>query len=448
MSVEQIKSFARETGKTVLEAIVLSPQNDPFYAGGDASKAAGEWFAELWRGLGFEKGVHVRRIHYKLISLETPATMPNDKTYENTQTCWLYLNGAARAARYLGLVDARDFVDRRNPDPVINQEYVWRSEPSYTLQFPMLVVRDRADTGLSEAKSEIDGYEYDSSLEKYHLEVWIEKSTMDDELKPLCEELAVNYVPGLGFESITQVIDLLFRVARSGKPARIFYISDFDPGGAGMPVQFSRQIEYWKSFYDLQVDIKVMILALTKEQVEKYNLPGIPIKETDRRKAAFEKRHGAESACELDALEALHPGELATIVREAIAPYRDPNFKDSLEDAEWKATKAVEKWLEDVLAPFEKDLEDIKAKAEALSQKYTKSMQPLRKRFETIYQAIRTRAEETESESPPPVPDRPEPDVDGDPDEVDWLYDSSRSYGDQLACYKKYQYGGEEGGEE
>jgi hypothetical protein len=90
---------------------------------------------------------------------------------------------------------------------------------------------------------------------------------------------------------------------RPGKPTRIFYSGDFDPAGDSMPVAVARQIEFWLQDYAPGADIKLTPLALTRDQVITYQLPRIPIKESDARKAGFEERYGA-GAVELDALEA------------------------------------------------------------------------------------------------------------------------------------------------
>ena len=71
---------------------------------------------------------------------------------------------------------------------------------------------------------------------------------------------------------------------------------------------------------------------LTAEQAQEYALPRTPIKSTDKRKAGFERLHDI-GATELDALEALHPGELRNILVEAIEPYRDQDIEQELEDA-------------------------------------------------------------------------------------------------------------------
>jgi hypothetical protein len=34
----------------------------------NTSKAMAKWFAELWRQFGYTTGVHLRRVHYQVIS--------------------------------------------------------------------------------------------------------------------------------------------------------------------------------------------------------------------------------------------------------------------------------------------------------------------------------------------------------------------------------------------
>jgi len=46
----------------------LAPANDPFYAAGPTRKNNAEWFADLFNRFGFRRGVHLRRIHYVLLS--------------------------------------------------------------------------------------------------------------------------------------------------------------------------------------------------------------------------------------------------------------------------------------------------------------------------------------------------------------------------------------------
>jgi hypothetical protein len=71
---------------------------------------------------------------------------------------------------------------------------------------------------------------------------------------------------------------------------------------------------------------------LSAEQVKLFRLPRTPIKETERRRSAFEKRHGS-GAVELDALQALQPGAFERIVREAVEHYYDTDLSERVGDA-------------------------------------------------------------------------------------------------------------------
>jgi hypothetical protein len=65
---DAIKALAKARGVRVADLLVLAEKNDPFYAGSPAQRAKAEWFAELWRRFGYTSGVHLRRVHYRLVS--------------------------------------------------------------------------------------------------------------------------------------------------------------------------------------------------------------------------------------------------------------------------------------------------------------------------------------------------------------------------------------------
>ena len=69
---EKIKRLAKEKKCNVTDLLILARQNDPFYTGSATQKAMAEWFAELWQRFGYSTGVHLRRVHYQLVSQEDP----------------------------------------------------------------------------------------------------------------------------------------------------------------------------------------------------------------------------------------------------------------------------------------------------------------------------------------------------------------------------------------
>ena len=112
-----IKDLSKALRRPIGTLIALSHDNDPFYLGAARQRDA-EWFAALYREHGFRRGVHLRRIHYRFVSQETPIELPTGGAYLNTENCWVALCEAAKSARYAGLVDINDFADQRNPEPI------------------------------------------------------------------------------------------------------------------------------------------------------------------------------------------------------------------------------------------------------------------------------------------------------------------------------------------
>jgi hypothetical protein len=450
---EDLKELAIRLGENIPDLLALARANDPFFAGSAAQQAKAEWFAGLWTRCGATTGVHLRRLHYWLVSQHGP-TMHDGRPYENTEACWGYICDAGKAARYLRLVDPMAFVDRRNPDP-----HVYIVQPEDTRDPNCDIADTQFQPGLPHIETDpgwalnlrvpdpyITGYGYAPADQPFHIELWVEKSTMDDVLIPVCEDLGLNLVTSLGFQSITGVLSMLQRIGQSGKPARIFYISDYDPAGDGMPVAVARQAEYWHEEYGYE-NIKLNPLALTREQAARYRLPRIPVKDSDRRKPAWERREG-EGATELDALEALYPGTLAQMVREAVQPYRDEGLPSRLYRAELKATSlARTKWSEEThdervqLSGMQQQAQEIVAKYQGELTRLNDSMQaelePVRERLEVVWQAVQDKAETFTVD----LPERPEPEVDL-PDEEEWLLDTDRDYLEQLDIYKAHKNGG------
>ena len=270
---------AREQGCRVSELLALSVGADPFYAGQPSRMRDGAWFADLWQRLGRPHGAHLRRLHYQLISQATPPTLPDGRPYENTEASWAFLNSASRNARYLGYISPTSLEDHRSAQPVLfatsrptpAPEWAIDALDGYWNSPPALPSLDTAafdwDINLTLPTPSIHGYGYDPADQPFHLEVWVEKSTVADVLSPICRRFGVDLVTGVGYLSITRVAEMLQRVAAHGKPARILYLSDFDPSGEGMPIQVARQSEFWLPDLAPDADLKLEPLVLTAEQV-------------------------------------------------------------------------------------------------------------------------------------------------------------------------------------
>lgn len=430
MDYAEIKRLSKSLGVRVTDLIALAPQNDPFYTGTQNDWALAEWFAGLWHAFGYQDGVHLRRIHYQVVSQNPPVMLPNGLPYENTMECWDLLNLASKSARYLGLVNAAAFVDRRNAEAVVYAKshqfspevYVDAYVSSYDFRFPNFPTLPHY--GLS-------SYQADQA---YHMEIWCEKSTMNDILLPLCEQYQANLQIGSGELSITAALSLVSRLEQAGRPARIFYVSDFDPAGQSMPVAMSRKVEYFINSLGLDVDIRVFPVVLTQDQVRSYGLPRTPIKETERRRAGFEDRYG-EGAVELDALEALYPGELSSILSECMGYYYDDSLAGRISVAEEQLRSDLETVADGVLGSYEQELENLKAEHASLKQSFVVQMEGYGQRVRRVWQAIG----QDLREQLPQLEDYPIPQPYEAEELGDGLYNSERDYLNQIAAYKAFQ---------
>ena len=446
---EQIQELKKQLHCNIPDLLVEANQNDPFYVGTDTEIIMAEWFAKLWRKFGYGAGVHLRRIHYSLLSRNLKK--PDGQPYINTENCWQYVCKAGGYTRYLGLVDPAAFVDRKNPSPRIYHYsgYVekpeWHSVQYSNWDLPVIGVSSDYDLSWHVPHYEVAGYHCESykALQPYHVEIWCEKSTMNDVLIPICSEQQVNLVTGEGFMSITSVIRLLLRARESGKPVRILYISDFDPAGDVMPPSIARQIEFWLNYFGFTEDIKLTPLILTREQVQQYKLPRIPIKEEDKRKTKFEEHYG-EGAVELDALEALYPGESARIIREAISQFRDDNLSDKICQANETLEQRVKEAFENTIYPYQGQLDEIEKEVEEIADRYydrvrelnqslQKELEPHGRKLESLSQDIKESIDNMDID----IPALPEPNVQTEDD--NWLFDSKRDYLEQLKYYKLHQ---------
>jgi hypothetical protein len=267
---------------------------------------------------------------------------------------------------------------------------------------------------------------------------------------PLAGAYHVNIQTGVGELSATRCRELVDRAEAHGRPVRILYVSDFDPGGRSMPVAVARKIEFELYRRGIERDIQVRPVALSHDQCVEYQLPRTPLKDTERRRAIFEKRFG-EGATELDALEALHPGLLRRVLLKEIHRYWDPDHAAKVEetcnDIRVELDKINGKAAGDPeIGALMTEFDEIKAEHDAWCRKteatmkdelaeISKKYEAWIKRTKPVWHATQVKLDE----NAPNINDLEwagpgEIDEDGDP-----LFDSTRGYVEQVDRYKAHQ---------
>lgn len=172
----------------------------------------------------------------------------------------------------------------------------------------------------------------------HYVEVWIEKQALADTFSSFLRGRDVRIAVNRGYSSWSFLYEnctRLLKVKDSGKEIHILYFGDFDPCGDNMEDHLDKAFVY----FGLE-DIDFQRVAVTEEQIEKFNLPHMPNnKETinkvnnDTRKRRFIKKYGELYIVELDALLAIEPDEFKSIVQESVDQFFDISIHQNVMSA-------------------------------------------------------------------------------------------------------------------
>src|SRR5450755_1223655 len=369
---EKLNAF-QDRGDTVRlkDFLIGAESTDPFNADAPRQRELAEWFVEQWRHFQGGDKVHVRGLLYAISTLaHTPEEikLPNGKVFENDKACWKMLQEAGKYARYLGLISPEIFKDMRARAPMVydfttgqRDHYVYGSS-GYLEYFRLERVPEFEEFPDLPEFPNLPSYSVSfKGQQRYRIEVMIEKSDQEDVLLPLCRKHGVTLVTAQGEISISSMWHLISRAERyPGTETIILYVSDFDPAGRSMPVQAARKIEFLRKLKRSHVHIRLYPIVLTLDQCIQYKLPRAPLPtgKKERRITGFELQFGTGTT-ELDALEQLHPGELARLVENAILRFRDSTVEKRVRDAWWNIYQELEGIAQEVYEKHDtKELEE------------------------------------------------------------------------------------------
>lgn len=148
----------------------------------------------------------------------------------------------------------------------------------------------------------------------------IEKDALSGVLRPVCQALDISITANKGYCSSSTMYEVgkrLYSKFEERSEIMLIYLGDHDPSGIDM----SRDIEDRIAMYSGlgPTDFRVVRIALNFDQVQQWNPPENPAKQTDSRFKAYVDRFG-ESSWELDAVQ---PATLAKLVQDIVIQHRD-----------------------------------------------------------------------------------------------------------------------------
>jgi hypothetical protein len=166
-----------------------------------------------------------------------------------------------------------------------------------------------------------------------YVEVWCEKDALAGVLMEETEPYDVPLMVARGYASISFLHSAAEAIEARGRPAYIYHFGDLDPSG----VDAARDIEAKLRRYAPGAEIHFERPAVTREQVEAWNLPTRPTKMTDSRA----KKFASATSVELDAIPAR---QLRDLVRGCIERHVDQSQLAVLRAAEESERETLAKW--------------------------------------------------------------------------------------------------------
>ena len=153
--------------------------------------------------------------------------------------------------------------------------------------------------------------------------MWVEKEALSGVIAQACQKYRVPYFSCRGYVSQSEMWRAAMRYQERDNCV-IIHLGDHDPSGIDM----TRDIEDRMRVFDVSFNVTVERIALSMEQIEEFNPPPNPAKETDSRFLSYIENYGDKS-WELDSLNPIY---LTKIIQDKIVEHIDWDaWNESLE---------------------------------------------------------------------------------------------------------------------
>lgn len=182
-----------------------------------------------------------------------------------------------------------------------------------------------------------------------YVELFTEKDTMYSRLSPLTQKYHLPLCINRGYASSSVIYDLTKRIIdriEDDKEVVLLYVGDHDPSGLDMITDIKKRVSEFleKGDVNYDPDFEIIHVALTKNQIKKYNLPPNPAKVSDPRAKWYIRQHGNVS-WEVDAMK---PQVMRKIVEKEILQHIDIDKYDSWIEKETNEKQALKDFGENL----------------------------------------------------------------------------------------------------
>jgi len=215
--------------------------------------------------LGEYNPMTLRQVYYQLVARHI---------IDNKRSEYQKLSNALVRARQEGIIPWEWVEDRGRQPRAIS---MWRDLPDFIDTVKVAYRKDVWDS------------------QPVYIEVWLEKDALSGVFIDVTREYGVTLIVGRGYNSWSAYKDASIRFCDIDKPITLLYFGDFDPSGEDILRALEDSLEFFGTSPEI---IKV---ALTHDDITRYDLPPDFTKKTDSRSKNFIEEHG-DIAVELDAL--------------------------------------------------------------------------------------------------------------------------------------------------
>ena len=155
-----------------------------------------------------------------------------------------------------------------------------------------------------------------------YVEIWLEKDALSAVIYPVTELFDVPLMVARGYSSLSFLHSAAEYIGRLDVPTFIYHLGDFDPSG----VNAGEKIEQTLREMAPDAEIHFERIAVNLDQIQAWDLPTRPTKQSDSRAKGF-----GDISVELDAIA---PDQLRNLVKEAIEEHADPQHLAAIYAAE------------------------------------------------------------------------------------------------------------------
>jgi hypothetical protein len=234
--------------------------------------------------------VTLRQVYYQLVARDI---------IQNKDSEYRKLSSLLTNARYSGIIDWNAIEDRTRipniPNTFENIEHLLR---------------------VASENYQLNKWE----KQDYYIELWTEKDAISSVIYPITQQYQVTLVVNRGYSSASSMYVSSQRFFQNRIKANEFsglkrsillYLGDFDPSGLDMDRDIKTRFE------EFGVEVEVLRIGLTQEQISKYKLPRNPAKISDVRAKEFISKYGVNSY----EVDALRPEVLQELIQSSILNY-------------------------------------------------------------------------------------------------------------------------------